>query len=138
MSAAIHPSRGDLVVMKFLCTLTAGAAANPAKLLSLSIPHGVTNEGNYEKNSWRSILFLTTSCGSITLSKYKISLFKNCMCMNVLSACLPVLSMHPSAHGGQKRGSDLLVLELQTFMSCCVDAGHQTWMLWKSGRGSYP
>lgn len=40
------------------------------------------------------------------------------------------------AHGGQKRKSGLLGLELLTVLSCYVDGGNQIWVLWKSNQCS--
>lgn len=42
-----------------------------------------------------------------------------------------VYHMVPGAHGGQKR-NHTLELELQTAVNCHVNAGNETWVLWKS------
>jgi hypothetical protein len=39
-----------------------------------------------------------------------------------------------SVHGGQKSMSDLLELQLQVVVSCCVDAGNKTRVLCKSNK----
>lgn len=52
-------------------------------------------------------------------------MFKNAR-MGILHVCLH------SAHRGQKKASDILELELQSFVSCYVGAGSRTQIPWKS------
>jgi hypothetical protein len=53
------------------------------------------------------------------------------MFMCVLPACVPVYYLSVWCLRGQKRLLDLLKLDLGMVVSHLVDAGNQTWVLWK-------
>ena len=55
------------------------------------------------------------------------------MCVNVLHVCTPHAC---SAHGSQKRASNLLEFKLLLVMSYCVGTGNPTWVLWKRSQCS--
>ena len=53
-------------------------------------------------------------------------LFETSMCMGVCLRVCPCTTRKPGSRRGQRRGLDLLKLELQMSVNCHVDAGNQT------------
>lgn len=56
--------------------------------------------------------------------------------MSVWSACAPHVLLVPVK--ARREHWLLLELELETVLSCCVDAGNRSWVLCKSNKGSKP
>ena len=52
------------------------------------------------------------------------------VCINGCFACM-IISVPYSAHGGKKRVSDLIKLEVRVAKGCLMGAENQTWVLYK-------